>query len=61
MERILKNLRVDSSTGPDAVAARVLQKRAREIAIPLAKLARRIVLCHRWPAGWVLHWEVAVN
>jgi hypothetical protein len=61
VECVLRSLNIDSSTGPDSVAALVLKRCAPQIAIPLAKLIRRIIRCHRWPALWVMHWIVALH
>ena len=41
--RTLRNLRVDSATGPDGVSTRILKTCASELGFPFAKLARRII------------------
>ena len=55
-QRVLAALRIDSGTGQDGVATRVLKTCAHELAVPLAILARMIIDESRWPECWVLHW-----
>ena len=55
---VLKELSVDSATGPDALAARVLRECRDVLAHAVVRLARRIVATHRWPNIWVTHWIV---
>ena len=57
---ILRKLKVDSGTGADGVSARVLKMCADELAVPLTKIMRRILVCQRWPNVWCLHWLVAL-
>ena len=52
----LDKLDVDSGTGPDGLAARVLKICSRELSLPLAKLIRRIVVLGLWPSAWSEHW-----
>jgi hypothetical protein len=58
---ILEKLRPDSATGPDLVPTRFLQQCARELAVPLRKLARVILETGRWPECWLLHWIVPLH
>ncbi len=60
VEPVLKRLDVESANGPDAVSARVLKQCACELAVPLSKLARRILSQNRWPRAWVLHWIIGL-
>ena len=53
---VLRRLRVDSGTGPDAVSARLMKQCANELAVPIAMIARLIFQCGVWPAPWKLHW-----
>ena len=59
--RVLKNLREDSATGPDLIATIVLMTCAVALALPLALLARRIIVTHRWPQLWTAHWIAALH
>ncbi len=56
VERTLLDLDVDSGTGPDGLATRVLRRCARALRLPLAKLIRRIVTQGIWPTAWTEHW-----
>ena len=58
VRRVLRRLKSDSSTGPDNIAAIVLQKCSSELAYPLAVLIRRMLSEGRWPASWREHWVV---
>ena len=42
-KRVLRKLNPDKATGPDLLSAKVLQKCAEELAVPVAKLARKIL------------------
>ena len=55
-ERIMSELKVDSSTGPDALAARVLKHCASSLAVGVAILTRKVLHEERWPALWKEHW-----
>ena len=55
----LAKLDVDSGTGPDLSAARVLKYCGRELSMPIAKLIRRIINQGFWPSAWTVHWLVA--
>ena len=54
--RLLKALKVDKATGPDLLSARVLQKCAAELAVPVAKLTRKVLATGEWPDDWRIHW-----
>jgi len=54
--KFLQKLRVDSATGPDGLASRILKLCAGALAVPFVKLARRIVRTGVWPEGWTVHW-----
>ena len=56
--RVLRDLSVDSATGPDKLSARFLKECFAVIACPLVRLARRIVSTRRWPQIWVTHWII---
>ena len=58
VRRVLRKLKVDSSTGPDGIATMVLRTCAVELAYPLAILIRRMVSSCRWPDVWREHWVV---
>ena len=55
-ERFLKQLKLDSATGPDAVGTRVLKYCAQSLAVPVALLARNALEQQCWPACWKEHW-----
>jgi hypothetical protein len=57
MERVLAKLDSESGTGPDGLAVRVLKECAKELALPIAKLVRRIVAQGHWPTDWAVHWR----
>ena len=59
--RVLKNLKEDSATGPDLLAACFLKACAEVLALPLALLARQILATHRWPQLWTYHWIAALH
>ncbi len=59
--KTLEKLDVDSGTGPDLLAARVLKNCARELSLPLAKLIRRIIAEGFWPTAWTIHWLVPLH
>ena len=52
----MKNLKEDSGTGPDLLAAKVLKHCFSSLAIPVAMLARLILKKGIWPAMWKVHW-----
>ncbi len=56
VEAVLRDLDVDSGTGPDGVATRVLKYCCRELSVPIAKIVRRILACGFWPTAWTDHW-----
>ena len=58
VEKFLAKLDVDSGTGPDAIAARVLEICSKELCVPLAKLIRRMLAFAFWPTAWTVHWSM---
>ena len=48
-EKVLKNLKEDKATGPDQLAALLLKKCAKELSVPVAKLARAMLAAGKWP------------
>ena len=56
--RVLKRLKVDSSTGPDGIPTNVLKHCAAELAYPMAFVLRSMVNSGRWPDCWRVHWIV---
>ena len=54
--RILSQLELGSSTGPDGIPSRVLKHCKVELAFPVALIAARIWKDGRWPDQWRLHW-----
>ena len=59
--KALAKLDIDSGTGPDGIAARVLKLCARELGRPLAKLVRRIISESVWPRQWRVHWLLPLH
>ncbi len=55
VERQLKRLKVDSATGPDEIAARVLKRCHHELAYPITLVIRRMLSEGRWPLCWRFH------
>ena len=47
--KILSNLDESSSTGPDGLPSQVLKYCARELALPITKLIRFILVSRKWP------------
>ena len=58
---VLQKLDIDSGTGPDGLAARVLKLCSRELGRPLCKLVRRIVSLGFWPTAWTVHWLMPLH
>ena len=56
--KTLTKMDIDSGTGPDGLATRVLKTCSRELGLPLAKLIRRIISEGFWPSTWTTHWLV---
>ena len=54
--KIFDKMDVDSGTGPDMLATRVLKECYSELRLPLAKLIRRIMAEGFWPTAWTIHW-----
>ena len=58
VERHMRKLDGNSATGPDGVAATVLQKCSRSLARPLALVVRKMLIHGRWPRCWRNHYIV---
>ncbi len=58
VRRILCKLKVDSATGPDGIATRVLKNCADGLALPMAMVLRQVLVSGRWPSVWREHWVV---
>ena len=54
--KTLSKMNIDSGTGPDLLASRVLVECSEELSLPLAKLIRRIIALSFWPTAWTIHW-----
>ena len=57
----LKGLNKDSGTGPDLIPAFVLKQCADSLAIPISRLARRILDSGEWPDCWRSHWILPLH
>ena len=55
--RELAKLRLDQATGPDLIAAALLRRLAKELAVPVTLIART-VFREGWPALWRVHWLI---
>ena len=55
--RELSKLRLDQATGPDLIAAIFLRRLSKELALPVAVIARRIFR-EGWPSLWRVHWLI---
>ena len=55
--RELSRLRMDQATGPDLIGALLLRSLAKELALPVAVIARRIFR-EGWPSVWRVHWLI---
>ena len=58
VKKVLKKLKIDSSTGPDGISSRILKECVDVLAYPLALLIRRMLNDSRWPSVWKQHWTV---
>ena len=56
IRKLLQSLRIESSTGPDLIPARILKFLHDIISVPVVKLIRRILATGRWPTLWCRHW-----
>ena len=59
--RELKNLDIDSGTGPDNIATYVLKRCKYVLVAPLTKLIRLIFKQERWPESWIIHWIMPLH
>ena len=59
--KVLSNLGADSATGPDLLPAQLLKICAKELAIPLSILVKRIIETGIWPDLWREHWIIALH
>ena len=59
--KTLSKMDIDSGTGPDGLATRVLVLCSRELGLPLAKLIRRIIAECWWPVAGRIHWLLALH
>ena len=53
----MSKLRLDQATGPDLIAAILLRRLSKELALPVAMIARR-VFREGWPTLWRVHWLI---
>ena len=53
--RVLRDLSIESATGPDNLGSRFLKECFAAVVHPLVKLARRIFSTQRWPQIWTIH------
>ena len=59
--KTLSQMDIDSGTGPDGLATRVLKYCSNELAVPLAKFIRRIIAEGSWPAARKIHRLMALH
>ena len=56
----LLKLDINKAAGPDRIGARILRERAKEIAIPLTIICRRLLYEGVWPDVWKVHYLAAI-
>ena len=61
VEKTLEKMDIDSGTGPDGLSTHVLNECAHELALPVAKLIRRIIAHGMWPSAWTVHWLMPLH
>ena len=61
VQREIAKVDPDSGTGPDGIAARVLNFCADELSFAVTKLIRRIIQDGFWPSAWTEHWLVPLH
>ena len=49
------------ATGPDGLPARVLRECAKELAMPVTLLVRKLLHYGHWPTSWRLHWVLPLH
>ena len=59
-KKMLQAIDADSGTGPDQLPARILKYCAKQLALPVALLAFRIIGMGHWPEMWLTHWIVPI-
>ena len=60
LRKLLANIDINKSSGPDDLPGVVLQKCSAEIAVPLAMLVRKMFAQCVWPDAWKMHRIVAI-
>ena len=61
VRKALKALDEDKSTGPDRLAGKLLKRCAETLALPVAKLTRKVLHEGTWPTLWKQHWLCALH
>ena len=56
VERLLRQLKEDTATGPDLLPSKVLKKCAETLALPISLIARLCIENCYWPKSWKYHW-----
>jgi len=56
VEKVLKLLDEDSSSGPDRLPTKLLKSCSGALALPIAILCRPILSQGVWPESWRIHW-----
>ena len=59
--KALKELGESSGIGPDLLPSRILRRCARELALPVTLLARKLLRERRWPLCWKHHWAHGIH
>ena len=60
VEKLLKLLQPDTSTGPDEIPAMLLKMCCSTLSHPLCQLIRNIYDRGEWPNTWKLHWIIPI-
>jgi len=55
LQKLLKKLDVSKATGPDRIPASILKRLAKFLAVPFAKVCRRLYVEACWPQAWKMH------
>jgi len=55
MQKMLESLDISKATGPDRIPASILRRLAKPLAIPFARVCRRLYAEACWPEVWKLH------
>ena len=55
LQKLFEKLDVSKATGPDRIPASILKRLAKFLAVPFAKVCRRLYAEACWPQAWKIH------